>query len=155
MAGIRPVCEFMSLNFSMQDMDQEINSAAKTLYMSVGTINAPIVIRVPNGASAGTAAQHLQCFAAWYASVPGLKVMSSYDAEDCRGLLKAAIRDDNPVVSLERELMYRVGFEVTEEVMHEDFTVAVGRAKVMREGNDVTVLKSPEKHEQKHGVRRA
>lgn len=140
MAGLRPVCEFMTFNFSMQAMDQVINSAAKTLYMSAGSINTPIVFRGPNGASAGTAAQHSQCFGAWYASVPGLKVVSPYDAEDCRGLLKAAIRDDNPVVCLESELMYSVGFEVTDEVLHEDFTVEFGKAKVMREGSDVTVV---------------
>ncbi len=109
-AGLRPVAEFMTFNFSMQAIDHVVNSAAKTLYMSGGQIKVPIVFRGPNGAASGTGAQHSQCFAAWYGSVPGLKVISPYDVEDCRGLLKAAIRDDNPVVFLENELMYNVEF---------------------------------------------
>merc|ERR1712209_208438 len=104
MAGVRPVCEFMTFNFSMQAIDQVINSAAKTYYMSSGRVKVPIVFRGPNGAAAGVAAQHSQCFAAWYGSCPGLKVISPYSSEDCKGLLKAAIRDDDPVVFLENEL---------------------------------------------------
>lgn len=141
MTGLRPICEFMTFNFSMQAMDQIVNSAAKTLYMSAGSINSPIVFRGPNGASAGTAAQHSQCFAAWYTSVPGLKVVSPYDVEDCRGLLKASIRDDNPVVFLESELMYSVAFDnVPDAVLDPDFLLPFGKAKVMREGTDVTVV---------------
>lgn len=141
MAGLRPVTEFMSFNFSMQAMDHIINSAAKTLYMSGGKIPVPIVFRGPNGAAAGVAAQHSQCFAAWYGSVPGLKVLSPYDAEDCRGLLKAAIRDDNPVVFLEHELMYNIPFEnVPDEVMDPDFVLPLGQAKIMREGSDISIV---------------
>merc|ERR1719309_467174 len=98
MAGLRPICEFMTFNFAMQAIDQVINSSGKTFYMSAGMVNSPIVFRGPNGASAGVAAQHSQCFAAWYGHVPGLKVVSPYSSEDCRGLMKAAIRDPNPVV---------------------------------------------------------
>lgn len=141
MAGLRPICEFMTFNFSMQGIDQIVNSAAKTLYMSGGTINVPIVFRGPNGASAGVGAQHSQCFAAWYGSVPGLKVVSPYDVEDCRGLLKAAVRDDNPVICLENELMYNVSFEnVPDSVLDPDFVLPFGKAKIMREGTDVTIV---------------
>lgn len=141
MAGLRPVTEFMTFNFSMQAIDQIVNSAAKTLYMSGGQINVPIVFRGPNGASAGVGAQHSQCFAAWYGSVPGLKVVSPYDVEDCRGLLKSAIRDDNPVMVLENELMYNVTFDnVPDEVMDKEFLLEIGKAKVMKEGTDVTVV---------------
>lgn len=140
-AGLRPVAEFMTFNFSMQAIDQIVNSAAKTLYMSGGQINVPIVFRGPNGASAGVGAQHSQCFAAWYGSVPGLKVASPYDVEDARGLLKTAIRDDNPVVFLENELMYNVTFDdVPDSVMDPDFLLPFGKAKIMREGKDVTIV---------------
>lgn len=140
-AGLRPICEFMTFNFSMQAIDHIVNSAAKTLYMSGGQIKVPIVFRGPNGSSAGVAAQHSQCFAAWYGSVPGLKVISPYDAEDCRGLLKAAIRDENPVVFLENELMYNVTFhDVPDAVMDPDFTLPIGKAKTMVEGTDVTLV---------------
>lgn len=139
-AGLRPICEFMTFNFSMQAIDHIVNSAAKTLYMSGGQINVPIVFRGPNGAAVGVAAQHSQCFAAWYGSVPGLKVVSPYDSEDARGLLKAAVRDDNPVVVLENELMYNSSFEVSAEAMSPDFVVPFGKAKVMREGTDVTLV---------------
>lgn len=140
MTGLRPICEFMTFNFSMQAMDQIVNSAAKTLYMSAGSINSPIVFRGPNGASAGTAAQHSQCFAAWYTSVPGLKVVSPYDVEDCRGLLKASVRDDNPTVFLESELMYSVSFDnISDKVLDADFVLPFGKAKIMREGTDVTI----------------
>lgn len=140
-AGLKPICEFMTFNFSMQAIDQIVNSAAKTLYMSGGTINVPIVFRGPNGASAGVAAQHSQCFAAWYSSVPGLKVVSPYDPEDCRGLLKAAVRDPNPVVVMESELMYGVTFDdVDEACLDPDFVIPFGKAKIMREGTDVTIV---------------
>ncbi|KAJ8372028.1 hypothetical protein AAFF_G00295400 [Aldrovandia affinis] len=140
MAGLRPICEFMTFNFSMQAIDQVINSAAKTYYMSAGLQSVPIVFRGPNGASAGVAAQHSQCFAAWYAHCPGLKVVSPWNAEDARGLLKAAIRDDNPVVFLENELMYGVSFEMSEEAQSIDFTIPIGKAKVERQGDHITLV---------------
>ncbi|BDA40474.1 Pyruvate dehydrogenase E1 component subunit beta, mitochondrial [Coccomyxa sp. Obi] len=140
MAGLKPVCEFMTFNFAMQAIDQIINSAAKTLYMSAGTIPVPIVFRGPNGAAAGVAAQHSQCFAAWYSHVPGLKVLAPYDAEDSRGLLKAAIRDPDPVVFLENEILYGESFPVTDEIMSKDFVSPIGKCKVMREGTDVTLV---------------
>ncbi|CDF35182.1 unknown [Chondrus crispus] len=141
MGGLRPIAEFMTFNFSMQAIDHIVNSAAKTLYMSGGQIQVPIVFRGPNGASAGVGAQHSQCFAAWYGSVPGLKVISPYDVEDARGLLKSAIRDDNPVVCLENELMYNVVFDnLSDETLSPDFLLPIGKAKVMREGTDVTIV---------------
>merc|ERR1711970_1077656 len=140
MAGLRPICEFMTFNFSMQAIDQVINSAAKTYYMSAGQQSVPIVFRGPNGASAGVAAQHSQCFAAWYGHCPGLKVLSPWNAEDARGLLKSAIRDDNPVVFLENELMYGVPFELSEEVQSKDFTIPIGQAKVERQGSHITLV---------------
>merc|ERR1711953_491061 len=112
--GVRPIVEFMTWNFSMQAIDHVINSAAKTLYMSGGDLNVPIVFRGPNGFAAGVAAQHSQCFAAWYAHCPGLKVLSPYDAEDAKSLLKAAIRDPDPVIFLENELLYGTSFEVSD-----------------------------------------
>ncbi|MEQ2174333.1 hypothetical protein GOODEAATRI_006923 [Goodea atripinnis] len=133
-AGLRPICEFMTFNFSMQAIDQVINSAAKTYYMSAGLQPVPIVFRGPNGASAGVAAQHSQCFAAWYAHCPGLKVVSPWNSEDAKGLLKSAIRDDNPVVFLENELLYGVPFEMSEESQSKDFTVPIGKAKIERPG---------------------
>merc|ERR1711953_1186887 len=114
MNGLRPICEFMTFNFSMQAIDQVINSAAKTYAMSGGVVNVPIVFRGPNGCARGVAAQHSQCFAAWYAHCPGLKVLSPYDSEDCKSLLKAAIRDPDPVVFLENELLYGTSFEVSD-----------------------------------------
>jgi pyruvate dehydrogenase E1 component beta subunit len=140
MKGLRPICEFMSFNFSMQAIDHVINTAAKTLYMTGGDINVPIVFRGANGPSAGVAAQHSQCFAAWYSSVPGLKVVAPYDCEDARGLLKAAIRDDNPVVFLEHELLYGEQFPVSEEAASDDFVIPIGQAKTQREGSDVTLV---------------
>jgi len=137
---LRPVVEFMTFNFSMQAIDQVINSAAKQLYMSAGTIPVPIVFRGPNGAAAGVAAQHSQCFAAWYASVPGLKVVAPWNAEDCRGLLKAAIRDPNPVIFLENELLYGVPFPLSDEAQSPDFTLEIGKANVEKEGTDVTIV---------------
>jgi pyruvate dehydrogenase E1 component beta subunit len=139
-AGLRPVCEFMTFNFSMQAIDQIINSAAKTYYMSAGRVPVPIVFRGPNGAAAGVAAQHSQDFSAWFAHCPGLKVLAPYDSEDCRGLLKAAIRDDNPVVFLENEILYGTPFPVTEEVLKEDFVLPIGKAKIAKEGTDVTIV---------------
>ncbi|KAJ8908057.1 hypothetical protein NDN08_008154 [Rhodosorus marinus] len=138
--GLKPVCEFMTFNFAMQGIDQIVNSAAKTLYMSSGDIKCPVVFRGPNGASAGVGAQHSQCFAAWYGSVPGLKVITPYDAEDNRGLLKAAIRDNNPVIFLENEIMYGKTFEVDDAVLDPEFTLPIGKAKIMREGKDATVV---------------
>jgi len=140
MAGLRPICEFMTFNFAMQAIDQIINSAAKTFYMSAGEVNVPIVFRGPNGASAGVAAQHSQCYAAWYGHVPGLKVVSPWSAEDCKGLLKAAIRDNDPVVFLENEIMYGRSFEVDDKVMDSDFVLPIGKAKVEREGTDITIV---------------
>jgi len=139
-AGLRPICEFMTFNFSMQAIDHIINSAAKTFYMSAGAVNVPIVFRGPNGAAAGVAAQHSQCFGAWYAHCPGLKVISPYSAEDCRGLLKAAIRDPDPVVFLENEIMYGQAFDVSDEVLSKDFVLPIGKAKVERQGSNVTLV---------------
>jgi len=140
MRGLRPVVEFMTWNFSMQAIDQIVNSAAKNLYMTGGAVNVPIVFRGPNGAASGVAAQHSQCFAAWYGSVPGLKVVCPYSAEDARGLLKSAIRDPNPVVFLENELMYGVTFDLDERVLDNDFLLPIGKAKVEREGKDITIV---------------
>ena len=136
MGGLRPVIEFMTFNFAMQAIDHIINSAAKTLYMSGGQIRAPIVFRGPNGAASRVGAQHSQDYSAWYAQVPGLKVVAPYDAADAKGLLKAAIRDPNPVVFLEHEMMYGLEFDVPEI---EDYVVPIGKAKVRREGRDVTI----------------
>ena len=138
--GLKPIVEFMTFNFSMQAIDHIVNTAAKTLYMSAGTISCPIVFRGPNGAAAGVGAQHSQCFAAWYMSIPGLKVVAPYDAEDARGLLKAAIRDPDPVVFLENELLYGESFPVSKEALSVDFTAPIGKALVMRPGTDVTLV---------------
>merc|ERR1719493_378788 len=140
MNGLRPICEFMTFNFSMQAIDQVINSAAKTFYMSGGTVNIPIVFRGPNGCAAGVAAQHSQCFAAWYGHCPGLKVISPYDSEDCKGLLKAAVRDPDPVVFLENELLYGTAFDVDDKVMDSEFLLPIGKAKIMRDGSDVSLV---------------
>eukprot|EP00842_Homolaphlyctis_polyrhiza_P000521 jgi/Hompol1/146/HPOL_005252-RA len=140
LAGLRPICEFMTFNFSMQAIDHIVNSAGKTKYMSGGTIDVPIVFRGPNGAAAGVAAQHSQCFAAWYGSVPGLKVVSPWNAEDAKGLLKAAIRDPNPVVFLENEIMYGQSFPVSEAALRNDFVLPIGKAKVELEGTDITIV---------------
>lgn len=135
--GLRPIVEFMTMNFAMQAIDQIINSAAKTLYMSGGQLGCPIVFRGPNGAAARVGAQHSQDFTSWYAHVPGLKVVSPWSAADAKGLMKAAIRDPNPVVFLENEVMYGQSFEVPN---HDDFVLPLGRAKVEREGADVTII---------------
>lgn len=138
--ALRPVVEFMTWNFAMQAMDQIVNSAAKTHYMSGGRINVPIVFRGPNGAAAGVAGQHSQCYAAWYGHIPGLKVVMPYDAEDAKGLLSAAILDDNPVCVLEDEIMYGRSFVVADEVMKPGFTIPIGKAKIARPGSDCTVV---------------
>lgn len=138
--GVRPVCEFMTFNFSMQAIDQVINSAAKTFYMSSGGIHCPIVFRGPNGAASGVGAQHSQCFGAWYSHCPGLKVISPYSAEDCRGLLKAAIRDPDPVVFLENEIMYGQVMEISDEALSKDFVLPIGKAKIERPGSHITLV---------------
>lgn len=140
MAGLRPICEFMTWNFSMQAIDHVINSAAKTFYMSAGMVNVPIVFRGPNGAAAGVAAQHSQCFGAWYSHCPGLKVIAPYSAEDAKGLLKAAIRDPDPVVCLENEIMYGTAFDVSDEVLSKDFILPIGKAKIERAGKHITLV---------------
>ncbi|WP_417674646.1 pyruvate dehydrogenase complex E1 component subunit beta [Roseibium sp.] len=137
MAGLKPIVEFMTFNFAMQAIDQIINSAAKTLYMSGGQMGAPIVFRGPNGAAARVGAQHSQDYASWYAHVPGLKVIQPYSAADAKGLLKAAIRDPNPVIFLENEILYGHSFEIPDM---DDFVLPIGKAKVEREGTDVTLV---------------
>ena len=137
MAGLKPIIEFMTFNFAMQAIDHIINSAAKTLYMSGGQIKTSIVFRGPNGAAARVGAQHSQDYAAWYGHVPGLKVVAPYDAADAKGLLKAAIRDPNPVVFLEHEMLYGQEFDVPEGI---DWVVPIGKAKVRRLGTDVTLV---------------
>lgn len=137
---LRPVVEFMTINFSMQAIDHIVNSAAKQYYMSGGDLACPIVFRGPNGYSAGTAAQHAQCYAAWFGAIPGLKVVSPYSSEDAKGLIKAAIRDPNPVMVLEHELMYGVSFPMSEEAQSKDFVIEIGKAKIEREGSDVTII---------------
>ncbi|AZO23933.1 pyruvate dehydrogenase complex E1 component subunit beta [Mesorhizobium sp. M1E.F.Ca.ET.045.02.1.1] len=137
MAGLKPIVEFMTFNFAMQAIDQIINSAAKTLYMSGGQMGAPIVFRGPNGAAARVAAQHSQCYAAWYSHIPGLKVVMPYTAADAKGLLKAAIRDPNPVIFLENEILYGQSFDVPKL---DDFVLPIGKARVHKQGKDVTIV---------------
>ncbi len=137
MNGLKPIVEFMTFNFAMQAMDQIINSAAKTLYMSGGQMGCPIVFRGPNGAASRVAAQHSQCYASWYAHVPGLKVVAPWSAADAKGLLRAAIRDPNPIVFLENEIMYGQSFECPTDP---DFVLPIGRAKVERVGKHVTLV---------------
>ncbi|BCM19559.1 pyruvate dehydrogenase complex E1 component subunit beta [Mesorhizobium sp. J8] len=137
MAGLKPIVEFMTFNFAMQAIDQIINSAAKTLYMSGGQMGAPIVFRGPNGAAARVAAQHSQCYAAWYSHIPGLKVVMPYTAADAKGLLKAAIRDPNPVIFLENEILYGHSFEVPKL---DDFVLPIGKARIHKQGKDVTLV---------------
>ncbi|MDB5569710.1 MAG: pyruvate dehydrogenase component subunit beta [Hyphomicrobiales bacterium] len=136
-AGLKPIVEFMTFNFSMQAIDQIVNSAAKTLYMSGGQMGCPIVFRGPNGAAARVGAQHSQDFAAWYSAIPGLKVVSPYSAADAKGLLKAAIRDPNPIIFLENEILYGQSFEVP---VMDDFVVPIGKARIHRPGKDVTIV---------------
>lgn len=137
MTGLRPIVEFMTFNFAMQAIDQIINSAAKTLYMSGGQMGAPIVFRGPNGAAARVAAQHSQCYAAWYSHIPGLKVVMPYTAADAKGLLKAAIRDPNPVIFLENEILYGQHFDVPKL---DDFVLPIGKARIHKPGKDVTIV---------------
>ncbi|MEQ8745300.1 pyruvate dehydrogenase complex E1 component subunit beta [Pyruvatibacter sp.] len=136
-AGLRPIVEFMTFNFAMQAIDQIINSAAKTRYMAGGKIGCPIVFRGPNGPAARVGAQHSQDYAAWYAHIPGLVVIAPYSAADAKGLLKAAIRDPNPVIFLENEVMYGKSFDVPDT---DDWIVPIGKAKVLKEGTDVTIV---------------
>lgn len=137
MAGLRPIVEFMTFNFAMQAIDQIINSAAKTLYMSGGQMGAPMVFRGPNGAAARVAAQHSQDYAAWYSHIPGLKVIQPYSAADAKGLLKAAIRDPNPIIFLENEILYGQSFEVPKM---DDFVLPIGKARLHKAGKDVTMV---------------
>jgi pyruvate dehydrogenase E1 component beta subunit len=137
MSGLKPIVEFMTFNFAMQAIDQIINSAAKTLYMSGGQMGAPIVFRGPNGAAARVGAQHSQDFSSWYSQIPGLKVVMPYTAADAKGLLKAAIRDPNPVVFLENEILYGQSFEVPKM---DDFVLPIGKARIHKTGKDVTIV---------------
>jgi pyruvate dehydrogenase E1 component beta subunit len=136
MAGLKPIVEFMTFNFAMQAIDHIVNSAAKTRYMSDGQVKAPIVFRGPNGPASRVGAQHSQCYAAWYAQIPGLRVIAPYSAADAKGLLKAAIRDPNPVVFLEHELLYGQKFDVPET----DYVLPIGKARTVREGTDVSLI---------------
>jgi len=135
--GLKPIVEFMTFNFAMQAMDQIINSAAKTLYMSGGQMGCPIVFRGPNGAASRVAAQHSQCYASWYAHVPGLKVVAPWSSADAKGLLRAAIRDPNPVIVLENEILYGHTFECP---VDDDFLLPIGKAKIERAGTQVTLV---------------
>ena len=143
-AGLRPIVEFMTFNFAMQAIDHIINSAAKTLYMSGGQMGAPMVFRGPNGAAARVGAQHSQDYAAWYAQVPGLKVVMPYSAADAKGLMKTAIRDNNPVIFLENEILYGRSFDVP---AIDDFTIPFGKARIWREGSDVTCISISNSHQ--------
>jgi pyruvate dehydrogenase E1 component beta subunit len=136
-AGLKPIVEFMTFNFAMQAIDHIVNSAAKTLYMAGGQMGAPIVFRGPNGAAARVAAQHSQCYAAWYGHIPGLKVVMPYTAADAKGLLKAAIRDPNPVIFLENEILYGQSFDVPKL---DDFVLPIGKARIHKPGDDVTIV---------------
>ncbi|KAB2714529.1 pyruvate dehydrogenase complex E1 component subunit beta [Brucella intermedia] len=136
-AGLRPIVEFMTFNFAMQAIDQIVNSAAKTLYMSGGQMGAPMVFRGPSGAAARVAAQHSQCYAAWYSHIPGLKVVMPYTAADAKGLLKAAIRDPNPVIFLENEILYGHHFDVPKL---DDFVLPIGKARIHKQGKDATIV---------------
>jgi len=135
-AGLKPIVEFMTFNFALQAMDQIINSAAKTRYMSGGQMASPMVFRGANGAAARVGAQHSQCFASWYSHIPGLIVVAPYSGDDCKGLLKAAIRDPNPIIFLENEIMYGKSFDVPQDP---EFVVPIGKARVRRQGKDVTI----------------
>lgn len=161
--GLKPVLEFMTFNFAMQAIDHIVNSAAKTYYMSGGVQPCNITFRGPNGAAAGVAAQHSQCYAAWYGSIPGLKVLSPYSAEDYKGLIKASIRDPNPVVFLENEIAYGESFPMSEEALSSDFVLPIGKAKIEKEGTDLTIIghsravkfcvEAAEKLEKEYGVK--
>ncbi|KAJ6137612.1 Pyruvate dehydrogenase E1 beta subunit PdbA [Penicillium samsonianum] len=140
LAGLHPICEFMTFNFAMQAIDQIINSAAKTHYMSGGIQPCNITFRGPNGFASGVGAQHSQDYSAWYGSIPGLKVVSPWSSEDAKGLLKAAIRDPNPVVVLENELLYGQTFPMSEAAQKNDFVLPIGKAKIERPGKDLTIV---------------
>jgi pyruvate dehydrogenase E1 component beta subunit len=137
MSGLKPIVEFMTFNFAMQAIDHIVNSAAKTLYMAGGQMGAPIVFRGPNGAAARVGAQHSQCYAAWYGHIPGLKVVMPYTAADAKGLLKAAIRDPNPIIFLENEILYGQSFDVPKM---DDFVLPIGKARIHKQGTDVTIV---------------
>tara|TARA_B100001094_G_scaffold308584_1_gene341390 strand:- start:506 stop:1867 length:1362 start_codon:yes stop_codon:yes gene_type:complete len=137
MSGLKPICEFMTFNFSLQAIDQIVNSAAKTLYMSGGEINVPVVFRGPNGAAARVAAQHSQCFISWFSHIPGLIVVAPSNARDAKGLLKTSIRNPNPVIFLEHELLYKEKSNVPQET---DFLIPLGKGNLITEGNDVTII---------------
>jgi len=139
LAGLKPVIEFMTFNFSMQAIDHVVNSAAKSRYMSGGQLECPIVFRGPNGPPRSVGAQHSQCFGAWYSSVPGLKVVAPWNCNDAKGLLKAAIRDPNPVVYLENEILYNESFELSPEAQSKDYVLPIGKAHIEKEGRDVTI----------------
>lgn len=162
-AGLKPVVEFMTFNFAMQAIDQIINSAAKTRYMSGGQVGCPIVFRGPNGAASRVGAQHSQCYASWYAHIPGLKVIAPYNSIDSKALLKAAIRDPNPIIFLENEILYGRSFDVPDHLANDsDYVLPIGKASIVREGRDVTItafslpvehaLKAAEILEQEQGV---
>lgn len=140
LAGLRPIVEFMTFNFALQAVDQIINSAAKTKYMSGGQVECPIVFRGPNGMAARVGAQHSQSFGSLYAHIPGLKVIAPYFAADCRGLLKSAIRDNNPIIFLEHELVYGEKHDVPEEYSDENYLIKIGKARVIKEGTDLTII---------------
>lgn len=139
-AGLKPIVEFMTMNFSLQAVDHIVNSAAKNRYMSGGQLECPIVFRGPNGPPTGVGAQHSQCFAQLYSNIPGIKVVAPYSSEDAKGLIKAAIRDPDPVVVLESELGYNLSFPMSDEAMSPDFVVPIGKAKIEMEGSDVTIV---------------
>eukprot|EP01128_Nolandella_sp_AFSM9_P010654 TRINITY_DN73_c7_g1_i1.p1 TRINITY_DN73_c7_g1~~TRINITY_DN73_c7_g1_i1.p1 ORF type:complete len:426 (+),score=130.62 TRINITY_DN73_c7_g1_i1:172-1278(+) len=140
MNGSRPILEFMTWNFALQAIDHIVNTASRSRYMSGGKVEIPITFRGPNGPPQAVGAQHSMCFAAWYSSLPGLKVVAPYDSEDAKGLLKSSIRDPNPVVFLESEIAYNYSFELPKEAESSDFLLPIGKAKVQREGKDVTVV---------------
>lgn len=140
LAGLKPIVEFMTFNFAMQGIDHIVNSAAKTHYMSAGQFKCPIVFRGPNGPPTGVGAQHSQCFASWYSNVPGLKVVAPYNCDDAKGLLKASIRDPNPVIFLENEILYNSVFPLSEEAQSKDFVLPLGKAKIERKGKDATIV---------------
>jgi len=140
LSGLRPIVEFMTWNFSLQAIDHIINTAAKTHYMSSGAVKCPIVFRGPNGPPRAVAAQHSQCFGAWYSSVPGLKVITPWNCDDAKGLLKSAIRDDNPVIFLENEILYNAIYPLSVEAQSKEFLIPIGKAKIEREGEHCTIV---------------
>jgi len=140
MSGTRPIIEFMTMNFALQAIDHIVNTASRSRYMSGGDIKCPIVFRGPNGPPTAVGAQHSMCFAAWYGSLPGLKVLAPYDCDDAKSLLKASVRDDNPVVFLESELLYNYSFPLSDDVASPDYVGEIGKAKIMRQGTDVTIV---------------